>query len=321
MSLSKCGAFFCLWAFFAIFSCSDSLKEPPGKIYGTVTLIPDPGLGENWADLRASSEIAEYETISDPQTLKFAFENLKVENLLTKYYLQAERAGYISYGDSISVEAGVTISNFNIVLRHGLRQDTLFQNGIYPSSAYNGCADTYISFPDTQAVHGALPVMVVSGNAPDAANRGLIHFVFDWRSYFPAAETIPSEIESAVLSLYVDSVLTTGSVAFNVFNLEHQFDENLASWTHNGPDPWPGGSGGSWGNASSDTISVGGLTTGWVHFSIKRIAENWLNDRYSGPMIIKLTDESRPSSIFIRTAQSDSTALYPKLRIAVVYPQ
>lgn len=306
---------------FLVFSCSEPLKEPPGKIYGTVTLSPDPGPGENWAYVRASSEIAEYEIISDAVTHNFAFENLMVKDLYTVYYLQAERPGYISYGDSIVVEAGVSISNFNIVLRYGSWQDTTFQDGISPDPLYSGCLDTYISFPDTQGTFGDRPTLVISGGAPDTLSRGLIHFNFNWQHYFPSYDSLPGEIQSATLRLYVDSALTLGSIAFAVFNLEHDFIENLSSWTDNGPNPWPDGPGGSWGSLSSDTVSVGGVTTGWVEFSLVSIAENWLNDRSPGPMMIKLVEESRPSAIFVRSADNDSTALRPTLRLVINYPQ
>ncbi len=319
--LSRFFPFFCLCSFFAICSCSKPLKEPPGKLYGTVTLDPDPGPGENWAYLNATSEIAAYETMSDPQTHQFAFENLKVKDLYTSYYLLAERPGYISYADSILIEAGIAISNFNIVLRHGLRQDTSFQDGVYPDPSYFGCMDTYISYPDSTETFGGSPVLLASGSAPDTVNRVLIRFSFGWQSYFPAPDSMPAEIEKATLSIYIDSVFTSGSVSLAVFNLEHIFDENSASWSANGFNPWPGGPGGTWGQVSSDTVSVEGLTTGWVHFDIARIAANWLAARSPGPMMIKLIDESRPSSVYMRSSEHPSAGHHPELNIAVVYPQ
>ncbi|MEE9555142.1 MAG: DNRLRE domain-containing protein [candidate division Zixibacteria bacterium] len=308
-------------AFFQVFSCSKPLKEPPGKIYGTVTLSPDPGPGENWAYVNASSELAEYEVISDPVNHTFAFENLKVVDLYTKYYLEASRPGYITYGDTILIEAGATISNFNIVLRHGSSQSATFQDGTSPDPAYRGCLDTYISFPDTQQTSGGEASIAIAGGAPNTLSRGLIHFYFNWQSYFPTFDSIPGEIQSATLRIYVDSVLTYGSVTLGVFNLEQAFNENQSNWSVNGPNPWPGGPGGSWGSLSSDTVSVGILTTGWVDFSIDAIAESWLTDRDPGPMMIKLIDESRLSAIFVRSADNDSTALRPTLSLVINYPQ
>lgn len=321
MNRSKFRVLGCLITFFLISTCSDSLKEPPGKIYGSVTLSPEPISGENWAYLTASSDIAVYSITSDPATHKFAFDNLKVSNLRTEYYLEAYREGYISYGDSILVEAGVTLSNYNIILQRGARQDTTFQDGISPDSSYFGCLDTYISTPDSTALHGAGSYIIAAGGAPGSLKRGLIHFSFTWPQYFPAVDTFPKEIESAGLWLYVDSVLTSGSVQFAVFNLEQGFFENSANWINSGQGPWPGGPGGSWGIYSSDTVTVSGLTTGWVHFSIDEIAARWLIDSNTGPMMIKLVDESRFSSIFIRSADSDSVSLHPRLRIAINYLQ
>jgi len=305
----------------AFLSCSKPLKEPPGKISGTIILTPEPAAGENWAFVEASSGIASYTEMSDPLTHKFAFENLKVENLQTMYFLKGYRDGYISYGDSVLVEAGVTISNFNIVLQRGSRQDTSFQDGVSPETSYGGCKDTYISTPDSTAVHGADSLIIVAGGSPDSLKRGLIDFSFDWLQYFPAADTFAKEIESASLKLYIDSVITLGSVGVAVFNLEQNFDEGLASWTHNGQNPWPGGPGGTWGSLSSDTLSVSGITAGWVEFSLDEIARQWLLDSSSGPMMIKLVDESRSSAIYIRSADNNSTALHPILRLSVKYLQ
>ena len=302
-------------------SCSKPLKEPPGKILGTVILTPEPIAGENWAYVEASSEIASYMVTSDTLTHNFAFENLKVENLQTMYFLHAYREGYISYGDSILAEAGVTISNFNIVLQRGSRQDTSFQDGVSPNADYLGCKDTYISTPDSTAVHGSDPPIIIAGGSPDSLKRGLIDFSFNWLQYFPVIDTAAREIESAILRLYIDSVITYGSVRIAVFNLEQNFDENLASWTNNGPGPWPGGPGGTWGSLSSDTLSVGGATFGWVEFSIDRIADQWLLDSDAGPMMLKLVDETRSSAVYIRSADNNTTALHPVLRLVIKYLQ
>jgi hypothetical protein len=304
-------------ALLPVIACTDPLKEPPGRILGTVTLSPEPIPGENWAYLEASSAIAQYAVTSDPITHEFAFENLKVENLSTMYFLQAYREGYISYGDSVLVQAGITISSFDIVLQRGSRQQAVFQDGVSPSPTYQGCLDTYIGYPDTTAAHGTEPIMIVEGGYPDNLSRGLIDFSFNWGDYFPVLDTFPRAVESATLRLYVDSVITTGSIDVAVFELDDDFLEGSANWIDNGFGSWSGGPGGSWSGLSSDTVSLGGVNLGWVEFSIDDIAESWLAESRSGPMIIKLLNEARPSSIYIRSANNDSTALHPELTLAI----
>jgi len=311
----------CLTFIFFICACSDDLKEPPGKLYGTVTLSPEPLPGQNWANIRASSEIAEYSTVSDATTHQFAFEDLKVADLQTKYLIEVTRDGYISYSDSIWIEAGVSISNYNVTLRRGARQDTSFQDGVSPDSGYFGCLDTYISASDSLTSFGADPYLVVGGGTHADIKRGLMQFVFSWPQYYPAVDTFPKVVESAKLRLHVDSVLTSGSVQFAVVNMTQTFLENSANWIDNGSAPWTGGPGGSPGVLWSDTVSVSGLTEGFVEFSIEDIASQWLENSNSGPMMLMLVDEARLSTIFIRSADNDSTALRPKLHLVINYLQ
>lgn len=310
-----------LTAIISILACSNELKHPPGKLYGTVTLSPEPTSGENWAYLRASSHIAEYTITSDPVSHAFAFEDLQVEDLITTYYIEAYREGYISYGDSIDIEAGVTISHFDIVLQRGARQDHSFQDDVSPESTYFGCMDTYISSTYPTEYYGSDSTLIAAGGSSDSLSRALINFSFSWPQYYPSIDTFPRVVESAKLSIFVDSVLTTGSFQIAVFNLEQGFNETMTNWTHNGPNPWPGGPGGSWGQYSSDTLSVNGATYGWIEFSIENIAEQWLLNSSSGPMMIKLIDESRASAIYMRSADNDVIPSHPILRLAINYLQ
>ena len=129
------------------------------------------------------------------------------------------------------------------------------------------------------------------------------------------------EVELARLSLYVDSVKTAASVDVAIFNLEHFFDENTASWASSGGNPWPGGPGGTFGDLSSNTVTLSTTSFGWHDFSIEAIADEWLVSSHPAAMMIKLVDESRHASIFFRSSDSDSTAFHPRLRLAVNYLQ
>lgn len=302
-------------------SCTNPLKEPPGGISGKVFLEPAPPPGEGWAYVRVFNSFADDTVRSNPTTHEFAFDNLKVEGLVTEYNIEAFKGGYITHRSTVLIEAGATLVNYNVTLRRGSRRDTTFQDGVSPDQDYAGCSDTYISASDSSAVYGFEDRMVIAGGQPDLVKRGLIYFDFSWQQYYPPLDTLDMEIELATLSLYIDSVRTTASVEIAIFNLEHFFDEDTASWASNGGNPWPDGPGGSYGVLSSDTLTVNSISFGWHNFSIRRIADEWLASSRPAAMMIKLVDESRHSSIFFRSSDNDLTALNPKLHLAIYYLQ
>lgn len=129
------------------------------------------------------------------------------------------------------------------------------------------------------------------------------------------------EIENAALSLYVDFVKSTASVDVAIFNLEHSFDEETASRASNGGDAWPDGPGGSFGELTSDTLTLNITSTGWIEFAIEDIADEWLASLRPAAMMIKLVDESVSASIFFRSSDGDSAMYNPKLSLAIFYPQ
>jgi hypothetical protein len=303
------------------FSCTDPLKEPPGGISGKVFLEPTPPPGEGWAFVRVFNSFADDTTRSDPSTNEFAFDNLKVVDLVTEYGLEAFREGYITYSDTVLIQAGATLVNYIITLHRGMKRDTVFQDGVSPDPGYAGCADTYISAPDSAAVHGFDDQLIIAGGHPDSLKRGLIYFAFTWQQYYPPMDTLSMEVEDAILSLYIDSVKTTASVDIVIFNLEHFFDEDAASWASNGDNPWPGGPGGSSGDLSSDTLTLSSPSSGWRDFSIEDIADEWLASSRPAAMMIRLVDESRQATVFFRSSDCDSTAYHPRLRLAINYLQ
>lgn len=303
------------------FSCTDPLKEPPGGISGKVFLEPTPPPGEDWAYVRVFNSFADDTTRSDPSTNEFALDNLKVVDLVTEYSLEAFREGYITHRDTVLIQAGATLVNYFITLQRGTGRDTTFQDGVSPDSNYAGCSDTYISAIDSTAVFGFDDQLIIAGGHPDSSGRGLIYFAFLWQLYYPPSDTLSMEIENAVLSLYVDSVKTNASVDVAIFNLEHSFDEDTASWASDGGDPWPDGPGGSFGELTSDTLILNITSTGWHDFNIEDIADEWLASSRPAAMMIKLVDESVSASIFFRSSDGDSAMYNPKLNLAIFYAQ
>ena len=302
-------------------SCTNPLKEPPGGISGKVFLEPVPPPGEGWAYVRVFNSFADDTTRSDPITYEFAFDNLKVVDLVTEYNIEAFREGYITHRNTVLIQAGATLVNYVMTLQRGSRKDTIFQDGVSPHPGYAGCNDTYISTLDSTAVYGFEDQLIISGGHPNSLERGLIYFDFAWQQYYPPLDTLPMEVGLATLSLYVDSVKTTASVDIAIFNLEHFFDEDTASWASNGGSPWPGGPGGSFGELSSNTLTLSTTSFGWHDFSIEDIADEWLASSRPAAMMIKLVDESRDATIFFRSSDSDSTAFHPGLRLAIYYLQ
>ncbi len=303
------------------FSCTDPLKEPPGGISGEVFLEPTPPPGEDWAYVRVFNSFADKTVRSDPSTNEFAIDDLRVVDLVTEYNIEAFRGGYITYRDTVLIQAGSTLINYFITLQRASGRDTVFQNGISPDPGYAGCSDTYISALDSTAAFGFEDQLIIAGGHPDSLSRGLIYFAFLWQHYYPPSDTLNMEIDSAVLSLYVDSVKTTASVDVAIFNLEHSFDEEAASWASNGGDPWPEGPGGSFGELTSDTLTLNIASTGWNEFAIEDIADEWVASSRPAAMMIKLVDESVSASIFFRSSDGDSTTYNPKLRLAIYYSQ
>ncbi len=303
------------------FSCTDPLKEPPGGISGKVFLEPTPPPGEDWAYVRLFNDFADDTVRSDPSTNEFALGNLRVVGLVTEYNIEAFREGYITYRDTVLIQAGATLINYIITLQRGSRRDTTFQDGVSPNPDYDGCSDTYISAPDSTAVHGFEDRMIIAGGQLASVERGLIYFGFSWQQYYPPMDTLDMEVELATLSLYIDSVITPISVEVAIFNLEHSFDEETASWASNGGDPWPDGPGGSFGELTSDTLTLDITSTGWNEFAIEDIADEWLASSRPAAMMIKLVDESVSASIFFRSSDGDSATYNPKLRLAIFYSQ
>lgn len=313
--------FFILAPALIAISCTDPLKEPPGGISGKVFLEPDLPPGEGWAYVRLFNDLADDTTRSDPDTHEFAFDDLRVGDLVTEYNIEAFREGYITHRNIVLIRAGATLVNYDITLLRGSKRDTTFQDGVDPDPNYAGCLDTYISTPDSTAVHGLEDQLIIAGGHPDSLGRGLIYFAFFWPQYYPPMDTLEMAIDSAVLSLFVDSVETAALVNVAIFNLEHFFDEDAASWASNGGNPWPDGPGGSSGGLSSDTLILRSSSFGWRDFSIEGIADEWLASSRPAAMMIKLVDESGRGTVFFRSSDSDSLALRPRLRLAINYLQ
>jgi hypothetical protein len=302
-----------------ILTCTNPLKEPPGGLSGRVFLQPTPPEGEEWAFVRAYSDLADDTVRSDPVTRQYSFDNLKVVDLQTEYIVEAFREGYITDSSVVTIIAGATLVNYDIYLDRGARKDTTFQDGIAPDPSYTGCRDTYISTPDVDSAYGYDGILLVSGGNPDTLKRGLIRFDFNWQQYYPPMDSLDMRVDVAEMRLFIDSVITPASVQIVAVNLLHDFSEGGATWNSNGGVPWPGGPGGSYGTLYSDTLTVNSISFGWYSFDIKSIAAEWLESSQPGAMMIKLLDESRHSSVYFRSADNDSTALHPSLRLAVDY--
>lgn len=302
-----------------ILTCTNPLKEPPGGLSGRLYLRPTPPEGEDWAFVRAYNESDDDTVTSDPATNMYSFDNLRVVDLESEYNVQAFREGYITHNSVVTIRAGATLVNYDITLDRGARRDTIFQDGISPDPSYTGCLDTYITTPDSNSTHGSDGILLVSGGNPDTLKRALMQFDFNWDEFYPPMDSLVMQVDLAELSIFIDSAVTLASVEIVALNLLQSFDEGGATWNSDGSGPWPGGPGGNYGTLSSDTLTVSSVSFGWHSFDVSNIAADWLLSSQPGAMIIKLLDESRHSTIYFRSADNDTTALHPSLRLAINY--
>ena len=303
-----------------ILTCNNPLKEPPGGLSGKLYLQPTPPSGEDWGFVRAYNEFADDTVRSDPATHDYIFDNLKVVDLESDYNVVAFKEGYISDSSVVSIRAGAELVNYDLYLTRGTRKDTTFQDGIAPDPSYTGCQDTYISTPDSDSAYGFDGILVVSGGNPDTLKRGLIRFDFNWQQFYPPIDSLTMVVDIAQMSLFIDSVITPASVEIVVFNLLGSFHEGQATWNSDAGVPWPDGPGASYDSLlSSDTLTVRSTSFGWYTFDIRDVAALWVESSQPGAMMIKLLDESRHSTVYSRSADNDSTALHPRLRLAINY--
>ncbi len=300
-------------------SCTDPLKEPPGSISGRIYLDPIPQDGEEWAYVRAFNDLADITVASDPATREFFIGNLPVGGVQINYELEVYRGGYITYRDTVLIIAGSSLVNYEVRLHQIPSGYAVFQDGISPDTSYRDCNDSYISVPDSNTVHGFEDLLIVSSSAPDSINRGLIHFAFNINDYFPAMDSTVIVVDSAFISLYLDSASVTGSVQAAMFSLDHFFMEDRANWIYYGSGVWPGGPGGSYGEPTSDTLTFDQNSSGWVDFSILGAAERWFIDLRRDGFLIKLIDENQGGSLYFRSSDSQPDSLRPRLYMKASY--
>ncbi len=272
-----------------LISCGGPLSSPPGTISGVVILSPLPPIPDRWAYLDLSHPPFDTTITSNDTTGRFYIGGLTAGYMI----IEVHRPGYSSAFDTVNVYAGSDLVNKYYTLTKVPLSNVTFQNGVSPATSYNGCADTYLSMPDSNTNHGSAISLIITGENPNSLARALVHFVANLNDYFSQFDA-STAIDTATLSLYVDSVTSTQPINLIAYNLGDFYTESGATWLSTGTGPWTNGAGGTFGTPTSDTLTLNAGYSGWIEFDIKRFVNGWFRTglRRSGFML-KMADENQ----------------------------
>jgi hypothetical protein len=194
------------------------------------------------------------------------------------------------------------------------RQIMIFQDGLYPSGAYSGCADTRIwegSNADTN--YGSYTYMQVGSDGTDS-KRGLLKF--DISAMPPGAV-----ITKTIVTLYCGSVVT-GSPEFAFYEIiSHDWVEAEATWNdYSTSNAWTT-AGGDYNTAavSNFIAPVSGLFASWE--ISPAVAQGWLdNSAQNYGLILIAKDETVPGESVFAASESADPAHRPGLSVYYTLP-
>lgn len=166
--------------------------------------------------------------------------------------------------------------------------------------------------PDTKYCGAGSPYVRV-GSLNGNGRRGLLKF---------ALGSIPRDItlESATLSLSVDPSETTEVRAadYGARRMTHKWTDSATWNTWDGVSPWNEG-GGDFYHASQPSISLNGSTSGYRHFDVPNIVENWVQGVYpNNGFVVKQVVEDVDSVIAFHSSDGPDVSTWPKLTVSYI---
>jgi len=200
-----------------------------------------------------------------------------------------------------------------------------FQNGVFPSNAYQGCVDALITtgYPDYN--HGSCQYINVGPYDSFTLFRGLI--------YFDMTPVIPKDVIVVKASLDVFVIGLTGSVDMAAYAAGKYWNGGtVCGASQNGSVTWMssahnsalwGSPGGDYGSKKSDTVNIN-ASAKWYSLSLDpELVESWISSPEENfGIIIKAEDEITVlnRAQFYSSDYTTDAAFRPKLTVIYRLP-
>ncbi|MGM7684557.1 DNRLRE domain-containing protein [Cytobacillus sp. Hm23] len=188
-----------------------------------------------------------------------------------------------------------------------------FQNGLYPTSTYEGAIDSYLSEQNPTENFGSEQSLLVDGDDPSNSRKNK-YALLKWD-----ISTIPNnkKVVSASISL---NITDASSSSYEIYGLKRDWSESQVTWEQstNGSNWDVPGAGGMTDRESSIigtiTASNSGAHTIHLNESGISIVQSWIDNPLMNAGIIIANSDNR-NGIDISSSETSDEGLRPKLTI------
>ena len=208
--------------------------------------------------------------------------------------------------DSFTVNRGLAMPPGTIT--------TSFQNGVYPSTAYSGTIDTYLSQSKATTNYGSAASLEIDGDAPVGSTKDLVALLQWDVSSIPSGQLVSSA--SISLSVSDPSIQT-----YELYEMKRDWSESSATWNqYRTGFNWtaPGSSGSMDRNtAVLGTIIATNVGEHIISLNTSGLAlvQSWINQPETNKGII-IVNSSNTNGMDIRSSEYSTASSRPKLNLA-----
>ncbi|MEI5908616.1 DNRLRE domain-containing protein [Bacillus spongiae] len=190
---------------------------------------------------------------------------------------------------------------------------TEFQNGVHPTSAYDGMIDSYLSENDSTSNFGSEITLLVDGDDPSNSNEDK-YAILKWDT-----STIPSKSDVVSASITID-VTDASSSSFELYELKRDWSEAQVTWeeSKNGSNWEVAGADGSSDRGASILGTITANSTGSHTIELNTtgisVVQAWIDNPLSNHGIV-ISHPSHRNGIDIRSSEATNVSERPKLTI------
>ncbi|NDI36103.1 DNRLRE domain-containing protein [Chengkuizengella sediminis] len=188
-----------------------------------------------------------------------------------------------------------------------------FQNGLYPTSAYEGTSDSYLSENDSIVYFGSEATLLIDGDDPSRTGKNK-YAILKWD-----VSDIP-ENKSAISANITLDVTDASSSSYEIYALKRDWSEAEVSWEENT-------NGSNWEQFGADSLSDRGSsvlgvitanTTGTYTVELNgdgiSVVQSWIDDSSLNYGLI-IANSSNTNGLDISSSEAVNSTLRPKLTI------
>lgn len=203
----------------------------------------------------------------------------------------------------------------------------MFQYNVYPSSSYQDVSDSHIYEGEPTRNYGKCPIIALTSASNSVTSRSVFKFA-NLDNFIPANVTI----KQAYLVLYGFNWVTFTASTISAYKLTRNWTEGIGdcngsattdvSWNnYSGPSPWTNPGGDFATTPISDAVKVNTYVSYYTLKLNTSVVKDWIQSPSTNyGVIVKVTDETKMSFIYIASSEHSDITWRPKLVIYYTIP-